>query len=81
MQFGRVMGLSLIAIGILLLVLQGVLFLSSSSVNPAPSTPPTQKHQPSPLPGAAGLGALVLGAVLFRTARRRDEPDPKHAVK
>jgi len=33
------------------------------------------------LPGIIGVGSLVVGIVLLATARRKDEPEPKHAVK
>ena len=81
MQFGRMMGVGLLVVGMLLLVFQGIIFLSSPSVNPSPSTPPAQQSKTSSLPGIVGLAALAVGAVLFLTGRRQDEPEPKHAVK
>jgi hypothetical protein len=39
------------------------------------------EHKTSSLPGVIGAASLIVGIVVFATARRKDEPDPKHAVK
>ena len=39
------------------------------------------KHKTTSLPGIIGAGSLVIGIVVLTTARRKDEPEPKHAVK
>jgi len=80
MQFGRISGIALMILGALLLAFQATAFLSSSSVNPTPATQ-EQPHKTTPLPAIVGAVSLILGVALFATARRRDEPDPKHAVK
>jgi len=80
MQFGRISGIALMILGALLLAFQATAFLSSSSVNPTASTQ-EQPHKTTPLPAIVGAVSLILGVALFATARRRDEPDPKHAVK
>ena len=86
MQFGRLVGICLISLGVLLLVLQSVFYVSTRKGNPSqPANPPQATKQPerevSKVPAVVGAASLIAGIVLFRTARRRDEPDPKHAVK
>ena len=80
MQFGRISGIALMVLGALLLAFQATAFLSSPTVNPTPSTQ-EQPHKTTPLPAIVGAVSVILGVALFATARRRDEPDPKHAVK
>ena len=82
MQFGKISGLALIVLGILLCGLQGVQYIAPQR-GPAPDQQSTTRpeHKTSSLPGIIGAGSLGIGIVLFVTARRKDEPEPKHAVK
>ena len=82
MQFGRISGAALIVLGILLCGLQFVQYMTPPK-SPAPSDPSIARpeHKTSALPGIIGAASLVVGIVVLATARRRDEPDPKHAVK
>ena len=82
MQFGRISGVALILLGILLCGLQFVQYVtppkSPAAADPSMARP---EHKTSALPGIMGVASLVVGVALFVTGRRRDEPDPKHAVK
>ena len=80
MQFGRISGIALMVLGALLFAFQATAFLSSPSVNPAPSAQ-EQSHKTTSLPAIVGAVSVILDVALFATARRRDEPDPRHAVK
>ena len=82
MQFGRTYGIGLMILGILLCSFQIVRYMAPPQ-EPVPQEPRTAKteHVTSSLPGIIGAGSLVAGMALFITARRKDEPDPKHAVK
>jgi hypothetical protein len=83
MQFGRVFGIALIALGIILLALQAALYFSPNSVSPPvpPSAQSTTGRHVTSLPGIAGAGSLATGIAVYVTRRRRDEPEPKNAVK
>jgi hypothetical protein len=82
MQFGKISGLGLIVLGILLCGLQFVRYAVPQKGPAAPDQSMTRPEQKtSSLPGIIGAGSLVTGIVLFISARRKDEPDPKHAVK
>jgi|SRR5215467_5272858 len=73
MQFGRAFGLSLITLGIILLITEAALFLSSRRANPArPSVKIEQRSKTNPLPGIVG------GMGFCSMARREDEPDSLH---
>jgi hypothetical protein len=82
MQFGRVYGLGLIVLGVILCLLQFVRYASQpkTDVNPA-HTENKSAHIVSSFPGIVGAGSLVAGIALFVTARRKDEPNPKYRVK
>jgi nitrate reductase gamma subunit len=80
MQFGRLMGAGLAALGILLLFLQFSFFLDSIKAAPHPLEPPHKQHV-SALPGLLGGVLLVGGVVLFFTGRIEDDADPKNAIK
>jgi hypothetical protein len=81
MQFGKISGLALIVLGILLCGLQAVLFVTPKKDRQAPETPAIEEHRPSSLPGLVGAGSLIAGIAILATARRRDEPERKYSVK
>src|SRR5260370_26251371 len=76
MQFGRIYGIGLTILGIVLCVLQFVMYMTprQKEVNPAQTETRTvtkTEHVTSSLPGIIGAGSLVAGIALFVTARRR----------
>lgn len=81
MQFVRISGVALILLGILLCGLQFVQYVTPPKVPAADSSIARPEHKTSALPGIIGAASLVVGIVVLATARRRDEPDPKHAVR
>ena len=82
MQFGKISGLGLIVLGILLCGLQFVQYVTPLKGPAPPEQSMTRpEHKTNSLPGIIGAGSFVLGIVLLATARRKDEPDPKHAIK
>jgi hypothetical protein len=82
MQFGRLLGTLLITLGIILLAIQFLFTQPKKEVRTPPQAVELPAEQRSnPWPGIAGGAALIAGFVAFFTARRSDEPDPKHAVK
>jgi nitrate reductase gamma subunit len=82
MQFGRIYGIGLIVLGIILCLLQFVRYAAQpkTDVNPA-HTEKESAHIVSSFPGIVGAGSLVAGIALLVTARRKDEPDPRYKVK
>lgn len=83
MQFGRLMGAGLMVLGLLLISIQaGLFFGHKRETNPAPA-PASSTTTPRELPVPGILGGVLLagGAIVFFMGRRRDEPDPAHAVK
>jgi hypothetical protein len=82
MQFGKISGLGLIVLGILLCGLQFIQWtLPAKPAAPSDRSMAQPEHKTTSLPGIIGTGSLVGGIVLLATARRKDEPEPKHAVK
>jgi hypothetical protein len=86
MQFGRVYGLGLIILGIILCVFQFVVpYMAPSNTVDAEQTQTRREtradHVRSSLPGIVGTAALVAGIALLATARRKDEPESKYKVK
>ena len=77
MQFGRIYGIGLIVLGIVLLALQFVHYMTPpKEVGPTQTeTRPVKntQHLTSSWPGFIGAGSLVAGIALFITARRRDD--------
>jgi hypothetical protein len=82
MQFGRIYGISLIVLGVILCLFQFVKYAAQpkKDVNPV-QTEKKSAHIVSSFPGIVGAGSLVVGIALFITARRKDEPNPKYQVK
>ena len=83
MQFGKIHGLALIALGAFLLCVQTMLFLSPNEVSSGSSgtSTPKAEHKTNPLAGILGVVILVGGIAILSTARRADEPEAKNAVK
>jgi hypothetical protein len=87
MQFGRIHGVALIILGLILIGLQlNLAFANRSQVPQAgqPSAVTVQPHDANrfgPLAGVIGAASLVAGIAVFATARRRDEPDSAHRVR
>jgi len=85
MQFGRIYGIGLIVLGLVLLVSQFVHYMTPlKELGPTQTETRTVKntqHLTSSWPGFIGAGSLVTGIALFITARRKDEPDSKSKVK
>jgi hypothetical protein len=83
MQFGKIQGLALAALGIILLGLQVMYYLTPSpgTINGPTEVSRTAHHAVSPLFGIIGLISLVVGVAIVVTASRRDEPSRKNAVK
>jgi uncharacterized membrane protein YfcA len=88
MQFGRIHGIALMIFGLILIALQFEFSLTgkggintATTGQTASSTAPTAPRRLGPLAGIIGGASLVGGFAVFITARRGDEPDPKHGVK
>ena len=83
MQFGRLLGTLLMTLGIILLLMQ-FFFVTQPKpdvrVAPQASASALERHS-NPWPAIAGGASLLAGFLIFVTARRSDQPDPKHAVK
>ena len=83
MQFGRLSGTLLMTLGIILLGMQ-FFFVTQPKKDvrvPPQSSQAPSEHGTNPWPGIAAGGLLVAGFLIFVTARRSDQPDPKHAIK
>jgi hypothetical protein len=80
MQFGKIHGIALAILGIVLLGIQTVQYMTPTNVMSGPTGSQTN-HAVSPLIGIVGLISLLVGAIVVATASRRDEPDRKNAVK
>jgi hypothetical protein len=82
MQFGRIYGIGLIVLGIILCLLQFVRYAAQPKTDANQvHTEKKSAHIVSSFPGIIGAGSLGIGIVLFVTARRKDEPSPKYKVK
>jgi hypothetical protein len=86
MQFGRIHGVALILLGFILIAFQFDLALTNKREAPSPYLDSRVAVQTHPsrfgaLPGIVGGLSVVAGFAVFFTARRRDDPDLKNAVK
>jgi hypothetical protein len=84
MQFGRLHGIALIVLGLILIGLQLQFALSSNSgVSTEPTAVSAPTHMPhfGPWAGILGGTSLIVGIIVFKTGRRRDEPEANHAVR
>jgi hypothetical protein len=82
MQFGKIQGIALAVLGIVLLGIQLVYYMMPTNVISGPTAvSQTAHHVVSPLFAIVGLISLLVGVAVVATANRRDQPDPKNAVK
>src|ERR1700730_15771037 len=81
MQFGKIHGIALAIVGIVLVGIQTVYYMMPTNVISGPTAvAQTAHHAVNPLVGIVGLISLLGGAIVA-TANRRDEPDRNNAVK
>ena len=82
MQFGKIHGIALAILGIVLLGIQTVYYMMPTNAISGPTAVSrTAHHAVNPIFGIIGVISLVVGAAIIATASRRDEPDRKNAVK
>jgi hypothetical protein len=83
MQFGKIHGVALIVLGLFLLGMQVIFYMSPTSGGPVSAESPGQRieRKTNPLPGIVGVISLFAGVAIFATRRKLDEPQTKHAVK
>jgi nitrate reductase gamma subunit len=83
MQFGKIHGLALATLGIILLGLQVMFFMTPNNVTrgATESSMPKVERKTIPVAGIFGLLSLVAGAGIFVTRRNADEPEKQYAVK
>ena len=83
MQFGRIHGLALATLGIILLGLQVMSFMTPNNVTRGSAQSSTLKveHRTIPVAGIFGVLCLFAGAGIYITRRNADEPKKKYAVK
>ena len=75
-QFGRAFGLFLITLGIISLIMQAALFLSSRRSNPTRSSVKVEhRSNANPLPGIVGTASIVGGIGFYSMARRGEESE------
>jgi len=83
MQFGKIHGIALFALGLVLVLVQAVISMSPrrEAVSPAGNTTPTVESKMAIVPGIFG-GIFLLGGIwIVFTSRRSDEPPAGRAVK
>lgn len=82
MQFGKIHGIALTILGIILLGIQTVYYvMPTHSISGPTAASRTVPHVVNPLFGIVGLLSILVGVAIVLTANRRDEPDRKNAVK
>ena len=82
MQFGRFHGVALITLGVMLLGLQTMLYMTTKQVVTGPPGFSTTKleHETYPVPGILGIASLMASVAIRATLRRADELEAKSAV-
>jgi hypothetical protein len=82
MQFGRIQGIALMVLGLILIAMQVTIIMPKTPAS-APSEAATKmvETKTSYLPGIVGVISLIAGVAVFTTARHNDEPPPEDTVK
>jgi hypothetical protein len=83
MQFGRFHGIALITLGVMLLGLQTMLYMTTKQVVTGPPEFLTTKleHETYPVPRILGIASLMASVAIRATLRRAEESVAKNAVK
>ena len=83
MQLGKIDGLALIVLGVMLFGLQIMIYMTPKQVVNGPPAFSTAKvaHETYPVPGILGVASLMAGLAVLAARRRADEPEAKNAVK
>ena len=83
MQFGRIQGIALAVLGLILIAIQVMVSMAprKNVAAPAQAATKTVESKSSLLPGIVGAISLIGGLAIFATAGRSDEPPPENAVK
>jgi hypothetical protein len=87
MQFGRIYGIALIILGVILIGVQLDFALGSRGNVPPRGQPsgasvqPHDVHRLGPLDGIIGTASLIAGIAVFSSARRGDQPHPSRRVR
>ena len=83
MQFGKFHGMVLVALGLVLLGMQVIFYLTPQTMTSGAlhAAMPKAEHRTNPAAGIFGAVLLIAGTVIFVTGRRADEPDVQHAVR
>jgi hypothetical protein len=79
MQVGKMHGIALTVLGVILLGIQGMLYMPTGKV-PTGGTAfsaPVVEHKTNPVAGILGIAFLLAGAAIFSTRRQADEPEAK----
>jgi uncharacterized membrane protein len=83
MQFGKIHGIALFVLGLVLVLVQAAISLSPrrETLTPARDNAPTVESKMTFAPGILG-GVFLLGGIwIVFTSRRADEPPAERAVK
>jgi hypothetical protein len=80
MQFGKIHGLALAILGVVMLGLQAWFYMAPNKVisGTTEAVTPKVEHRTNPAAGILGVISLVAGV---GTRRKADEPETKYAVK
>ena len=82
MQLGRIDGIALMVLGVMLFGLQTMIYMTPKQVVNGPRAFSTAKvtHETYPVPGILGAASLMAGLAILATHRRADEPEAKTIV-
>jgi hypothetical protein len=83
MQFGKIHGLALAILGVVLLGLQAWFYVAPNKVVTGVTEAVTSKveHRTNPAVGILEVISLIAGVGIFVTRRKADQPETKYAVK
>jgi hypothetical protein len=83
MQFGKIHGLALAILGVVLLGLQAWFYVAPNKVirGVTEAVIPKVEHRTNPGAGILGVISLIAGVGIFVTRRKADEPETKYAIK
>jgi hypothetical protein len=82
MQWGRIQGLALMVLGLILIAMQVMIIMPKTPASaPSEAAPKMVETKTSYLPGIVGVVSLIAGVAVFATARHTDEPPPEDTVK